>query len=317
METLFSTEWVHPRDRLDFWHSVACANIVEHDITSSSRADFNAGIKVGSLGDLDLLLFHTSPIEVSHTRKPGAPGADFVVVCQQVGGAMQMQHDSRTVDLGPRDIMVFDPLLPHAGRFLRSFEILCIRVPRREFEARVGKTRSVIARAIKPLTPENHLASSLLATLPSLAGKMSGISADMVANHTLDLLALALSKSGDDGPPRVSDSRNVILSHIRAVIEARLCDAKLDSETVAAEVGISVRYANRLLAEQDTSIARLIQSRRLERCRLALQDPGHAHRSVSEIAYGWGFSDMTHFGRRFKLAYGVPPNEYRQLAKRA
>jgi AraC-like DNA-binding protein len=33
---------------------------------------------------------------------------------------------------------------------------------------------------------------------------------------------------------------------------------------------------------------------------------------VSEIAYGWGFSDMTHFGRRFKAAYGLLPSEYRR-----
>ncbi|WP_310353804.1 hypothetical protein [Methylobacterium sp. BE186] len=30
---------------------------------------------------------------------------------------------------------------------------------------------------------------------------------------------------------------------------------------------------------------------------------------MSEIAYGWGFSDMTRFGRRFKAAYGLKPSE--------
>jgi AraC family transcriptional activator of tynA and feaB len=59
------------------------------------------------------------------------------------------------------------------------------------------------------------------------------------------------------------------------------------------------------------SIMRLVQARRLERCRAALEDPGQARRSVSEIAFGWGFSDMTHFGRRFKAAYGILPSEYR------
>ena len=35
---------------------------------------------------------------------------------------------------------------------------------------------------------------------------------------------------------------------------------------------------------------------------------------VSEIAYGWGFQDMTHFGRRFKRAYGAAPKDYREIA---
>ena len=56
-------------------------------------------------------------------------------------------------------------------------------------------------------------------------------------------------------------------------------------------------------------------SRRLARCRRALEDPSQAHRTVSEIAYGWGFSDMTHFGRKFKAAYGLLPRDYRGSAR--
>jgi AraC-like DNA-binding protein len=78
-----------------------------------------------------------------------------------------------------------------------------------------------------------------------------------------------------------------------------------------------VRYANAVLAEHNTSIMRLIQARRLERCRYAFEDPNQAHRTVSEIAYGWGFSDMTHFGRRFKKAYGILPSEYQILARQS
>ena len=316
MNKVFSTDWVHPRDRFDFWHSIACAQIVEHQARAKSPASFEAEIEVGSLGNLDLLRFQTSAMEVSHTPTPSSPGADFLVVHQQISGALRMEHDSRRVELGPGDIMIFDPLLPHAGRFSSSPKMLAVRVPRREFEARIGNARSVIARAVKPLKPENKLAVALLATLPSLAGKMSVTGCDMIENHALDLLALSLAKSFSDSRPRVSSWKNVILSNIRSIVEARLADRRLSVETVAAEVGLSVRYANQILSHHDTSIARLIQSRRLERCRLALEDPDQAHRTVSEIAYGWGFSDMTHFGRRFKRAYGVAPKDYRELARR-
>jgi hypothetical protein len=66
-------------------------------------------------------------------------------------------------------------------------------------------------------------------------------SCDMIENHVLDLLALSLSKSLSGSRPRVSSSENVILSNIRCIIEARLSDGKLSTETVAAEVGVSVR----------------------------------------------------------------------------
>jgi AraC family transcriptional activator of tynA and feaB len=78
---------------------------------------------------------------------------------------------------------------------------------------------------------------------------------------------------------------------------------------------MSVRYANDVLARAETSIGRLVQEKRLARCRKALEDPFQEHRTVSEIAYGWGFSDMTHFGRAFKKAYGMLPRDYRRAQK--
>src|SRR6202011_1191287 len=128
--------------------------------------------------------------------------------------------------------------------------------------------------------------------------------AEMVKDQVLDLVAVSLTKVTDGGRPRVSSARSLALVNLRAAIEARLTDPALDAGTVAAAAGVSVRYANEVLARNDTSIMRLVQARRLERCRRALEDPSQTHRTVSEIAYGWGFSDMTHFGRRFRAAYG-------------
>jgi hypothetical protein len=41
-----------------------------------------------------------------------------------------------------------------------------------------------------------------------------------------------------------------------------------------------------VLAEDETSIMRLVRARRLDRCRRALEDTSQTHRTVSEIAYG-------------------------------
>jgi AraC family transcriptional regulator, positive regulator of tynA and feaB len=81
---------------------------------------------------------------------------------------------------------------------------------------------------------------------------------------------------------------------------------------VAEAAGVSVRYANGLLAKERTSIMRLALVMRLQRCRQALEDPLQNHRTVSEIARGWGFSDMTHFGRSFRAMYGVLPRDFRK-----
>jgi AraC-like DNA-binding protein len=318
MKTVFSTSDVHARDRFDFWHGVACKNLVEHNSRPECRLTFEAEIGTGYLGHLELVLFHNSPMSVSHTAHHIAhTKSDHMFVCRQLAGVVFLEQNTREIVMEAGDVALLDPLLPYEGKFSADSQTLILKVPRRELEARIGKTRDMVARLIKPVRTEDNLMSTLSAMLPSLAGNMDSISEEMVANHALDLMAVSLAKTIEADRPRVSSAKALVLSNIRAAIEARLGDPSLDAQAVADAVGVSVRYANALLAEHDTSIMRLIQARRLERCRYALEDPNQAHRSVSEIAYGWGFSDMTHFGRRFKKVYGVLPSEYQTIARRA
>jgi AraC-like DNA-binding protein len=162
---------------------------------------------------------------------------------------------------------------------------------------------------------DDDLALSVAAKLPSLAGRTDSITEQMVGNHVLDLIGLSLARAIGSATCRVSNSKAFLLGQIRSAVEASLTNPDLDGQQVAAIVGITVRYANALLAEQDSSLHRLIQSRRLSRCRFALEDPNQVHRTIAEIAQGWGFSDMTHFGRCFKAAYGVSPREYQKAAE--
>jgi AraC family transcriptional regulator, positive regulator of tynA and feaB len=318
MKTVFSTNHVHARDRFDFWHSVACKNLVDHNSLPECRLSFDAKIETGYLGNVELVLFHNSPMQVSHTARHIAHAkSDHVFVCRQGAGVIFLEQDSRKIALEAGDMALLDPLLPYEGNFSADSETLVLKVPRGELEARVGKTRDMVVRLIKPVMVEDRLMSSLSAMLPSLVGKMDPISEEMIGNHALDLVAVSLAKTMKADRPRVSSAKALVLSNVRSVIEVRLRDPTLDAQAVADAVGVSVRYANAVLADHDTSIMRLIQARRLARCRYALEDPNQAHRTVSEIAYGWGFSDMTHFGRRFKKAYGILPSEYQIIARRA
>ena len=45
-----------------------------------------------------------------------------------------------------------------------------------------------------------------------------------------------------------------------------------------------------------------------------LCDPALAARTISEIAFGWGFNDAAHFSRAFRARFGAAPRELRALA---
>jgi AraC family transcriptional regulator, positive regulator of tynA and feaB len=312
VETVFSTQEVHPRERFDCWHSVACKEITNHSSKPDMRPNFQAEIEVGGLGNLELILFRNSPMQVWHTAAHASCAkSDHLFVCRQLSGGVTLEQDTREITLDAGCLTLLDPLLPYKGKFLRDSKMLVVKAPRRELEARLGKTRDMVGRLIKPNTAQDRLTSSVTALLPSLARETSSISDSIIGSDVLDLIAVSLAKAVEGARPRVSSAKALVLLNIRAAIEARLTDPKLDPQAIADAVGVSVRYANQVLAEQGTSLTRLVLARRLARCRSAFEDPTQAHRMLSEIAYGWGFRDLTHFGRRFKQAYGILPSEAR------
>lgn len=315
METLFSTADVSPRDRFDYWHSIASKNLVKHNSRPECRATFQAELRSGTLADIGLILFENSAMCVEHTERHAAHSNDNeIFVCRQVAGTLALEQDGHDAVLEPGDVALLDPRLPYAGKFSAGSRLLVVKVPRRDLKARIGCVRRAVLHPIRPSGGEGALASAFLGMLPTYAAGLAPAAAEVVKANALDLVALALANSIDEQHGTGSPAQMLVLMNVRAAIEARLADPSLDASTVAAAAGVSVRYANAVLAREGTSIRRLILARRLARCRKALADASQAGRSVSEIAYAWGFSDMTHFGRSFKCAYGVTPSEFRHRA---
>lgn len=312
MDRIFSTADVHQRDRFDYWHDVACATIVDHDASPERRSHFAADISAGAIGDVEVILFRNSPMSVLHgARHVGHTRDDQVFLCKQMAGELRWEQDARHCMLTPGSFALLDPRLEYEGSFSGDSQLLVCKLPRRDLESRLGRTRELVARAITSSTDDEVLLASFLSKLAEHCGKMSIPIAQLLENLTLDLAAVIFAKKLQR-PPRVSSSRVLMRLNIRAFVESNLRDPKLDAAMIATLSRTSLRYANSVLADEGTSLSRLILERRLERCHAALGDPAQTHRSISDIAFGWGFSDMTHFGRSFKKRYGMLPRDFRK-----
>jgi AraC-like DNA-binding protein len=238
--------------------------------------------------------------------------SDDLIVGVQISGEGSISQDGRNGMIDGGSFCVLDPRRPFDTKLITRTRSVIVQVPRQRLEVRVGSITSLTARIMGGRKPISALASGFLGMLPSCNGTLDGIAESKIAEQALDLVALALSQEAELRPLALSSPRACTLLRLKCAIEARLADPDLKPTTVAEAVGISVRYANALLSAENTSLERCILQRRLERCRSALDDPVHAQRSIGDIAFGWGFSDLSHFGRRFKSAFGSAPSEYRR-----
>ena len=60
-----------------------------------------------------------------------------------------------------------------------------------------------------------------------------------------------------------------------------------------------------------------VRDERLKACGLALRDRSHDGLNISEIAYRWGFNDLSHFNKSFRARFDRTPTEWRNEAETA
>lgn len=113
MDTIFSTAGLHPRDRFDCWHEVACKQVGGHQSRPLTAAAFEAELQAAPLADVQLLTFRNSPMDVSRTRRDIARArSDELFVCRQIAGSLALEQQGREITLTKGDFCLLDPQLP-------------------------------------------------------------------------------------------------------------------------------------------------------------------------------------------------------------
>jgi len=316
MAVVFSTSDVHPRDSVAYWLDGVIGGFVRYAFTAGD-GPYRASVRFGTVAALSIADYECDPHGAERTaREIARARCDDIVFNLQLSGRSIHCQDDRQVVTEPGGFFMLDPRRPHTGHYEEQSRTISIRMPRHNFEARLGSAAPHACRGLSSKGPVAGLAYGYLTMISDRMDVIEGAAAGRIAEHALDLLALAISAEGAGGLT-LSSPRTVALTLLKATIEAKLHEPELKPAVAAAAAGISVRYANSLLASEDSCLERYIIGRRLERCRRALEDPAHANRMISEIAFGWGFSDLSHFNRRFKAEFGCAPGEYRKNTQRA
>jgi AraC-like DNA-binding protein len=191
--------------------------------------------------------------------------------------------------------------------------ILGLVVPRRELQARVANLDDLVNTPLPADTaPMRHLRAYLAFLLgPDGHGHDPSIDAAIESN-LLDLVGLALGATRDAAAQaRAGGLRAARLQAVLARIKAGFADHDCTPAQVAREVGVSERYLQELLQETGATFTERVAELRLQRARTMLESERCADLNVIEIAGCSGFSDVSHFNRRFRARFGASPTQFR------
>lgn len=309
---MLTTDGLPAPERVPFWRDVICDVFVELDCDALGGTDFAGSILTADVGEIDISHVTSRPQHVVRSRRQLTRSGrdDFLLSVQHAGHGILTQ-DGRVAHLGPGDCALYDTSRPYELRFTDDFEQFVLRIPRAALRWRLAAPERHTAVRVDGSQGLGHISSRFLTDLGAQASGLSLKVPQRLAEHAISLVAATLLEVAGEDARAHSSGQAMLLQRVLNHVEQNLRDPALSPDGVAAAAGISTRYLNKLFEGEGESFSRWIWRRRLECCRLALIDPSPVRRTIGDIAFSWGFNDLSHFSRSFKERYGLSPKEYR------
>ncbi|MCI2809900.1 helix-turn-helix domain-containing protein [Eoetvoesiella caeni] len=303
---------VGPEDGFDHWHQVTCRNYSHTECRAIPDECFSATVTTQSFGKL-ILSNISSRIrsgnelglwrEPAHIRKDGRE--EFFLWVGREGKTMLEQH-GRVATLLPGQIMLMDQTKPFKLVFGEISATTLIIVDRPQLTSRVPWIEAAAARAIPADMPWSRLFVSLVDSVVSATQTPNRISTARMEIMALDMWAeiLDLALAGDSTKARPYRQK---LQQAQSFLRANLDDPDLDNDVIARAVNLSSRTLLRLFAEEGTTPMRWLMQERLRASHQALEH--HRFERVTDVAFAFGFRNLSHFSRSFKAVHGVSPQQ--------
>nr|WP_323378317.1 helix-turn-helix domain-containing protein [Streptomyces smaragdinus] len=313
---MLTTDSVPDGDKVAYWNNAVSRTLVPMTVAPRDAGPFDGRIASRRLGYLQVSTLQADAERVARTPALIAGSRsrqDLFAVGVQVSGTATVVQDGRRAEVGEGDLVVYDTTRPYTFDYPHRFTTHVFQLPRQVLGVAESNLRQVTGSAIGTDGGIGAMLLPFLDALASSGGDYQPDVADRLAGNVVDLFATLIAERAHPGDGGTDTARSHLLVRVREHINRNLGDPDLSPESIARAHRISVRYLHRLFQGEGTTVARLIQQRRLEECGRELARRGRTTPTVSAVAQRWGFVNPAHFSRVFRAAYGVSPREWRSL----
>ena len=295
-------------ERYDAWSDIINQVYGTWDMAPQPGGDYSAVVTNQQLGAVSVIECVCDPC--TGNRAPAHIARDdteVLAIQLTLGGLEQMRFANQDYTLRAGDIFIWDNTQRMKFQVEEPLHKISVLLPLRRLKNWMPDSWHSISRKISSQSELGKLLGSHLVSLSKTNFTGSPVNEDALSEAVIALLVNALTQPGGD----LRSLRQIQLEQIRAFIDRNLADPELSLTAIAKAQNISLRYLHWLFAGTDRTASQYLIQQRLACCRRDLNNPAMAHRTITEIAYAWGFKDPTHFSHRFKEAYLESPRELR------
>ena len=299
-----STAGLGPKKQLQCWSDALTDLCGRFDVDPLESSSLEARINYTTVSKLKLCQIEASQHRIAHTiARSHSSEHPYVKILFQTYGISYFEQNGCQIQIQPGDCLAYDVSCPHTiiSPSLTRHEVVI--VPKELLRERGFNFGKMSACKLSARDGTGRIAHDLVHAAFDEAAKLSANSAVGVADSLIDLLLLPL-READTTFDRVGPEAMYVRA--QAYIREHLRDPDLSIDRISAALGCTKRYLHMLFSERGMTVSDYIWRARLQHCRQELET--HAGKTITDVAFSWGFSSSSHFSRVFRKCYGVVPS---------
>jgi AraC family transcriptional activator of tynA and feaB len=299
-----STSGLAPKKQIECWTEALTDLCGRFDVDPLQASSLEARINYRTVSRLMLCQIEASQHRIAHApSRMRLSEHPFVKILFQTHGVSYFEQDGRHIELTPGDCLAYDVSCPHtiiSPSFTRHEVVI---VPKELLRERGFRSAKMSACKLSARAGTGRIAYDFVHAAFDEATKLSPHNAIGVADALIDLLLLPL-READTMFDRVGPEAMYLRA--QGFIREHLRDPDLCIDQISMTLGCTKRYLHMLFSDRGMTVSDYIWQARLQHCRQELEtQPG---KTVTDVAFSWGFSSSSHFSRVFRKYFGIVPS---------
>jgi AraC-like DNA-binding protein len=315
MQTSFATTDIPTHHRRQFWQDIVSRTYFPLELSFAGGHDFRGSLGAWSLGPVsvsrnvsDGLLYRRHERHLLSEREES-----FLITVPELA-EIHFEQDGRDVRCRPGAFLIERSHLPYEFSHRDPAALWVLKVPSAVLRARISRPERLATLQFDASRSLGALFVDTLRLTGARIEEMDENARSLVGKHLVDLLAMAIEADERVLLGQATSVRNAHLYRCEHFIRTHLDDIRLSPQMVADGCGISLRYLHQIFEGEGITVCAYIRNQRLLMCDTMLRDPG-CRKSISEIAYKWGFGDQAQFSRNYRSRFGCTPSEARTASR--
>ena len=312
---LMSTDHVTVGERAAAWRHWVWKHFGGLESELYGVQDFDVHMRAAQAGDVVLTKLEANRHRVIRSpRLARASDTSYLKIVAPWQGSAAVEQQGRQTWVRPGGWTIYDTTGSYEIANPQRVEHLIVMLPREHLAERGLRLEPLMARHVGGAQGISRVALETMRSTFQELPSMSGAAAQGAGELIIELVRLSLQELAGRG--NATTQIEAFRDRIRDHIGQHLRDPGLSIDRIAQALNCSKRHLHNAFGAEDDTLASYILRRRLHACMRDLKNPAMAHRTLTDIAFSWGFSSGAHFSRVFHEHAGLSPSDFRAAALR-